>query len=387
MRHPAGELADRFHLLRLEKLLAGLAVTVHRLLAHARFDRDAPIEDHGEDGHQQDQAGDHGDDRGEQGIVERAGAARLVGFGEAIGRRHGSVVHRCDGEAQDQRANHFTPLARHDAGQLAEQVARLQGDDRQHHGDDDRCREQGRVVADEGVEPHRRHAGVVHGADAGAHQRAADQQAAGRDHRAGDDVQGDAGGQDGRHDRQGRDDGVVGDRDRQDMGEHADEVHGPDGAAHGDGANGEPAEPQPVVAQIGDPRRELQEGVAAESRHQVGQEDEAVIVAARQCLRRVATQREEARQIHRQMPPNAPADRWLLQDRFVRHQIPAARRSIRGAPAAVPVECGALAGLSCPPGGTNGQDSPAARARHALLAAPVCRPGGGVVGSGGHRGA
>ena len=193
VRHAAGELADRLHLLRLHELLAGAPVAA-RLLRHA------PVEHHGDDGEQQDQRGDQGGDAREDRVIDR-GAVR-PGRGEAVGRGHRRVVHGGDGKAHDQRTDAVPDRAEAAEIELADDLAHLQRQDGEQDGDDDRGGEQRRVVAHQGVELHRHHAGVVHGADARAHQRAADQQAAGGDDRPGDDVQGHARAQDGGHDGQ-----------------------------------------------------------------------------------------------------------------------------------------------------------------------------------------
>jgi hypothetical protein len=151
-------------------------VTVHHFGAHAGFQRDTPVEDHRNDRQHQDKRGDQRDDRREGRFIDIGYGPSTTGRGNAIGRRHCRVVHRGHGEAQDQRAHHLAHVAEPPQVHAADPFARLKGEDGEHHGDDDRCREQRRVVAHQGVEPHRRHAGVVHRPDAGAHQRAADQQ-------------------------------------------------------------------------------------------------------------------------------------------------------------------------------------------------------------------
>ena len=47
---------------------------------------------------------------------------------------------------------------------------------REHDGHDDGDREEHRIVSHHGVHAHRGHAGVVHDADAGAHEPAAEDQ-------------------------------------------------------------------------------------------------------------------------------------------------------------------------------------------------------------------
>ena len=235
------------------------------------------------------------------------------GRGETVGRGHRRVVHGGDGEAHDQRADAVPDRAEAAEIELADDLAHLQRQHGEQDGDDDRGGEQRRVVAHQGVELHRHHAGVVHGADACAHQRAADQQAAGGDDRPGDDVQGHARAQDGGHDGQRGDPGIVGDRDRQDVGQHADEVHRPDAAAHGDGADDQPAVAQAGIAQLGDAGGELQEGVAAEHRDQVRQQDETVVVGLRQRLRWINVQREVIRKSHQsQVAVDAISSRYAV---------------------------------------------------------------------------
>ena len=68
--HAAGELADRFHLLRLHELLAGAAFAVHRLLAHRDLRPDPTREEDGCDGDEQHESDDQRDDGGEDLAVE-----------------------------------------------------------------------------------------------------------------------------------------------------------------------------------------------------------------------------------------------------------------------------------------------------------------------------
>ena len=79
------------------------------------------------------------------------------------------------------------------------------------------------------------------------------------------------------------------------MREHADEMHRPDAATHGDGADDKPAVAQAGVAYFGNSRGKLQEGVAAEGGDQIRQQDQCVIVRSRESLRRIDVQSEVVR--------------------------------------------------------------------------------------------
>ncbi len=299
VRDTARQLTDRLHLLGLQELLAGPPVAVHHLRAHAGLQRDPAVEEDGTQRQQQDERGDQGGYRREERFIEAGDAAFLTGNGKAIGRCHRRVVHRRHGKTQDQRADPFTHAAGPRQAHLADPFASLKGEDGQQHGDDDGGREKCRIVAQQCVEPNRRHARVMHRPDSGTHQRAADQQSASRHHRAGDDVQGDARSQYGRHDRQGRDAGIVGNGDRQNVRQHADEMHGPDASAHRDGADRQPAEAQPAVPELGDPGGKLQEGIAAKRRNQIRQQNQGIVVRSRDGPRRLDVQSEEMRKSHR----------------------------------------------------------------------------------------
>ncbi|OEZ52482.1 hypothetical protein DUGA6_61160 [Duganella sp. HH105] len=181
---------------------------------------------HDEDG---DGDGDQRDGQRQEGAALFGGAAGLRLAGEARGR-HAGVVHAGDGAAHDGGADRAQHAGRQ-AGVQAQAEAHPQRQRGQHHGHHDGQAEHQRIVVQRERHAHRGHAGVVHGADAGADQQAAEQQRAGAELAAADDGQGDAGrGQAGQHGQHG-DDVVVVDRRAQVERQHADEVHGPDAAA------------------------------------------------------------------------------------------------------------------------------------------------------------
>ncbi len=176
-----------------------------------------------------EQHGDQGNADRQRGGVGRGGGVRVDAADEA-GGGHAGVVHARDGAAhhggRQQQAARFA-----DAGQAAQAEAYPQRERGQYHGHHDRQQEDIRVVAQLQAHLHAFHAGVVHGADAGADQHAADQQPAGAQAFARDQAQGDVGGEDARQARQDGGHRVVGDLGAQVKGEHADEVHGPDAGA------------------------------------------------------------------------------------------------------------------------------------------------------------
>src|SRR5205814_9972310 len=120
--------------------------------------------------------------------------------------------------------------------------------------------------------------------------------------------------------------GIVGARERQDVGQHADEVHRPDAAAHGDGADDQPAVAQAGIAQFGDAGGELEEGVAAEDGDKVRQQDETVIVGLRQRLRWIDVQREVIRKSHQsQVAVDAISSRYAVRPAPAQNTANAAR--------------------------------------------------------------
>jgi hypothetical protein len=118
--------------------------------------------------------------------------------------------------------------------------------------------------------------------------------------------------QDRRHDRERRDARFIGHRDRQDMRQHADEMHRPDAAPHREGAERQPAEAQTGIPELGDAGRKLQEGVAAQRGNQVGKQDQRVVVRARDGLRRVDIKRKVVRKSHRGLPLPSTSSRTAL---------------------------------------------------------------------------
>ena len=160
---------------------------------------------------------------------------------EHIRRRHAGVVHTGHGATHHQRGAELgPPAAVYAALSAAGQELRIEGRGREHDGDDDGRDEQQRIIAHHRVHTHRRHAGVVHHADAGTHERAADDQFSGRDPRLADDVKHDPAGKDGRGHRHQGDPDVIVDLDWESKRQHADEVHRPDADAHGHRPGREP---------------------------------------------------------------------------------------------------------------------------------------------------
>lgn len=97
------------------------------------------------------------------------------------------------------------------------------------------------VIAQQRGRLHRRHAGIMHRADARAHQERGDEeQLLRRPVLAAEHEQRHAAGQHPRQDGDEREHKTVVDPARQGKGQHADEMHRPDAAAHHDGADGGP---------------------------------------------------------------------------------------------------------------------------------------------------
>src|SRR5712692_8816218 len=96
------------------------------------------------------------------------------------------------------------------------------------------------VVAEFGVPPHCRHAGVVHGGNAKSHEDAAENEAKRRSALATNDVKAPAGYEYRHHERKSGQSDVVGHRCRQDEGEHGNEVHRPYAASHCDSGRRQP---------------------------------------------------------------------------------------------------------------------------------------------------
>ena len=146
-------------------------------------------------------------------------------------RLHRRVVHAGDREPHDRSGGHRRQHARRT--QPAQAKANAERDKGQSDRDDDRDRDQQRVIAQQRFGLHRRHSRVVHQADAGPHQHGAHRQTLETRLRPmADDPERDPAGEDARDHRGHRADRVVADPARQREGEHADEMHPPNAAAH-----------------------------------------------------------------------------------------------------------------------------------------------------------
>ncbi len=209
------------------------------------------VQGRGEDRQEQDEEGRAGDVEREILLALHA-RHRMGGVGGAFidGDRRG-------GHAGVMHAGHGNP---HDAGRdklLPDAVLvkrEPQGRGRRGHGDRHRERDYGPIVGKVAGDPKRRHAGVVHAGDPQTHQHARHEDAAeplpGPLHpqKAG------AGGRNGdREGEEGQAD-VVGGGHAGFEGQHADEMHRPDAAAHGERSAGDP---RPAGAAATGPRMRL----------------------------------------------------------------------------------------------------------------------------------
>ncbi|MNE17204.1 hypothetical protein D3C80_1101780 [compost metagenome] len=136
-------------------------------------------------------------------------------------------------------------------------------------GNHQRSRQVAPVVVDARLHLHGRHAGVVHGSDARAHDQRAKGQLPGRQARLVDQPQGEAGRQYANEQRQQRDGQVITQFDRQTEGEHADEVHRPDSHAHGQGTARRPQVYSPALGR-GDTPGQVQCGVRSKNGYAEG---------------------------------------------------------------------------------------------------------------------
>ena len=221
----------------------------------------AAIDDRDENGEPGDDHGGHADPSSQKRRIQ-SGAHRIrAGARENMRGRHAGVVHAGYREAHHGCSSEPGPPAVDIAGSAAGEKLGVERRDREHDGHDDGDHEEHRVVSHHRVHPHRRHAGVVHHADAGAHERAAEDQAPGRYSRLADDVKHDPAGEHGRRHRHQRDPDVVVDPDRQPKGQHAEEMHRPDPDAHGHGARREPRPLGEGPVGRADPLGETQNGV------------------------------------------------------------------------------------------------------------------------------
>ena len=188
-------------------------------------------------------------------------------------------MHAGDGKAHDRRGQRGRHHRVGHRGVKAEADAeRNEGEPRRDH---DRQRDQPRVVPQQSLRLHSRHPGVMHQADAGAHQHGADRQSleAGIGALA-DCVQRDAARQDARDHRQHGPDRRVGDAAGQRKGEHADEMHAPDAAAHRHRAGAGPGPSR--AARIGgdDPAGDRQGDEGGQRGDDHGQRDQAGVIGA-----------------------------------------------------------------------------------------------------------
>ena len=155
------------------------------------------------------------------------------------GRRHAGVVHAGDGAAHHHGRQRAEEAGTHMLAQGTHAEADPDRQRGQRHGHHDRQREHGRVVLQVKIGAHGGHAGVVHGADAGAGEHAPGEQRAGGEFAPADDVERHPrGAQAGQHRQHGHA-GIVLDHGAQVEGQHADEVHGPHAAAQRQAAGGQ----------------------------------------------------------------------------------------------------------------------------------------------------
>ena len=227
VRDAAGKVARGFHLLRQAK---------HLGLARRRF-REPPVAMGGDqaDGGERQNCGDDGEGERpgidcEPGMVARL--AREHGDG-----RHAGIVHAGNRQREEACGRHPDPI-------VAEALERSpQGDGRGRDGYRDRERYERRRIDQAGGGRERRHAGIMHGDDGGAHEgpglgqraqarppRDAPERHKGADHGE-------------QHGKQRQVDAVAdGHADRE--GEHGDEVHRPDAQPHDDGGSDQPSAPR-----------------------------------------------------------------------------------------------------------------------------------------------
>ncbi|MDT4864956.1 hypothetical protein FQZ97_997330 [compost metagenome] len=121
----------------------------------------------------------------------------------------------------------------------------------------------------------------MHGADARAHGQRATEELPERLFGLAHQPQGESRDEHGDQQRQQGQWQVVAQGDGQAEGEHADEVHRPDADAHGDGTTADPQHRAKSLA-AGHPPGQVQRRVGREDGHQQGNENEGVVVAARE---------------------------------------------------------------------------------------------------------
>ena len=200
--------------------------------------------------------------------VRHSGSVRLLS--ESRGG-HPGVVHPGHGQTHHARRDGLLP----DVvlpGRQPEGGAR--GRDGDEYGDAD----DGWAVGHVSRDAHRRHAGVVHGSDADAHEGAAHQDVAGTRTGARDPGEGRPGRADGDQEREQGQPHAVDHRHGHLEGQHPHEVHRPDAPAHGERRR---TDPPPVCPRGRAPHAsaEVQGGVGRQHRDGDGQGDEGRIVA------------------------------------------------------------------------------------------------------------
>jgi hypothetical protein len=205
----------------------------------------------------QPQRQQHGRRAGDAGCQVRIGQTvgdDLLRRGQRLeaGGRHARVMHAGDGRAHDDGAADLLP-------QALRPHSEPQGRRRRRDGDHDRQAEEHGVIAEARRHAHRRHAGVVHGDDTDPSEDAAAENGGPRPMPVKDDEQSQAGNDDRDHQRQQRRPHVIGDDHAEPEGEHGDEMHRPDAAAHGHRAGQPPAGLRPA-ARLAHPAGQVERG-------------------------------------------------------------------------------------------------------------------------------
>ncbi|MNE18159.1 hypothetical protein D3C80_1111770 [compost metagenome] len=184
-----------------------------------------------EDGHARDPDGQH------QGRC--SGRTQRDGGLERRHRqgRHGHMVHPHHGHPQDQgrcQSPQRRPVL----------LDGEQGGDGSEEGDRRRQHDQAGRIGQARRRPQRRHADIVHGADADPHDQTGQNHASavGAARAASGDQKGEAGPRDSQQERDGGQQQVITNRRAGIEAQHGDEVHRPDAAAHGHARRGQPAQ-------------------------------------------------------------------------------------------------------------------------------------------------
>ena len=148
-------------------------------------------------------------------------------------------MHARDGAAHDRGGDDGCRHRRRLQTMGVETDAEREEGQRDRH--EDRNHNQRGIIPQQRLRPHRGHSRIVHRRDPGTHKHRADGQSAqARRLRFADRGQGDAARQHSGNHRQHRAKRVIGDPAGEREGEHADEVHRPNAAAHADRARGGP---------------------------------------------------------------------------------------------------------------------------------------------------